>query len=301
MKDIIIIGAGIAGLSAAIYCARAGIDFAVLEQDGYGGGQLTSANLVENYPGFKSISGQELTENIRNHAVSCGTEIKWGTVENIINKGDTKDIILESGEVIGCKSVIAATGARPKRLGVAGEERLLGKGVSYCALCDGPFFLGKKAFVIGGGDSAVEDAIYLSNICSSVTIVHRRDKFRAVKKRIEHMKHINNIEIRTGENLSEITGDKKVEGVYLISSDYEEYFETDCVFIAIGTVPTTEYLIECGIDMDNNYVVANENCITNIPGIFVAGDIRRKKLNQAITAASDGANAAYSAIEYLKG
>ena len=300
MYDLVIIGGGAAGLTAAIYAARAGLDFVVLEQDGWGGGQITSAHKVENYPGVPNINGAELGEMIKEQAVSLGAKIELGIVENIEDNGDYKEITLHSGDVVQSKTVIAATGANPRKLNVTGEQALLGRGVSYCAVCDGAFFADKDVFVIGGGDTAVEDTIYLSSICKSVTLVHRRDTFRAPQTRVDALLKLPNVTVRYKEILSAITGGQRVDGVELKRADGCTHYDANGVFIAVGSVPATAYLKSLPLTFDNDYVVANEDCKTSVDGLFVAGDIRKKQLRQVVTAVADGANAAASAIEYLK-
>lgn len=300
MYDLVIIGAGASGLTASIYAARAGLDFAVFEQDGLGGGQITSAYIVENYPGTPNINGAELGEIIKKQALSAGAKIKRGIVENITDCGEYKEIVLYNGDIIQAKAVIAATGAVPRKLGVPKERELLGRGVSYCAVCDGAFFADRDVFVIGGGDTAVEDAIYLSSICKSVTIVHRRDAFRAAERRVNKLLKLSNVHIKFKETLKEITGDKIVDGVKLKSFEGVRHYNADAVFIAVGTEPATSYLRNLPLLFDNGYIVADETCKTSVKGIFAAGDIRKKHLRQMATAVADGANAAASAIDYLK-
>lgn len=302
MYDVVIIGAGMAGLTAAVYCARAGVSFTLLEQDGWGGGQITSAHYVENYPAVASVSGADLGEAVRQQALSLGTKIEQGIVKRVVDLGASKKVVLHSGAELETKTVIAATGAQPKKLGVPGEARLLGRGVSYCAVCDGAFFAGKTAFVIGGGDTAVEDAVYLSDICESVTLVHRRGEFRAAKTRLDYLKTLKNVTIRCGETLHAITGETKVSGVDLAdSSTNVRHFDADCVFIAVGSEPQTGYLKELPLSFDGGYITAPESGETAVSGLFAAGDIRKKALRQAVTAAADGANAAFSAIQFLQG
>lgn len=300
MYDLVIVGAGAAGLTAAIYAARAGLNFAVLEQDGWGGGQITSAHTVENYPGVPNVNGADLGEKIKEQAVSLGAKIELGIVEKINDNGSSKEIVLHNGDIINTKAVIAASGANPRKLNITGEHTLLGRGVSYCAVCDGAFFADKDVFVIGGGDTAVEDAIYLSSICKSVTLVHRRDTFRAPKTRLEILKSLPNVTIRCNEVLSAITGGQRVDGVELKTVSGCKHYKADGVFIAIGSIPATDCLKNLPLEFDNDYVVAGEDCKTKIDGIFAAGDIRKKPLRQVVTAVADGANAAASAIEYLR-
>lgn len=321
MYDLTIIGAGVAGLTAAIYAARAGLDFVVLEQDGWGGGQISSAHLVENYPGLPGISGADLGEAVREQAEKLGAKIELGTVERIEIRKQVKtqeskgaesetaedsgpaepyfELILEDGETVNARSVIAATGANPRRLGVIGEEHLLGRGVSYCAICDGAFYADREVFVIGGGDTAVEDAIYLSGICKSVTLVHRRDTFRAPKTRVDMLRTLPNVTIRCKETLQAVIGAEHVCGVELNSAEGIRYYNADAVFVAVGTEPVTSYLKGLPLKLQDGYVSADETCRTAVDGLFAAGDIRKKPLRQAVTAAADGANAATGVIEYL--
>jgi thioredoxin reductase (NADPH) len=300
MYDLVIIGAGSAGLTSAIYCARAGLNFVVLEQDGWGGGQITSAHMVENYPAVPNISGADLGELMKEQAENLGATIELGIVDNIVDKTDYKEIVLHNGDVIESKAVICATGATPRKLCVDGEKEFLGRGVSYCAVCDGAFFANKDVFVVGGGDTAVEDAIYLSSICNSVTLVHRRDTFRAPKTRVEALKKLGNVKLILNANLVQITGENRVNGVDLEDENGINHYDANGVFIAVGTVPATDYLKNLPLEFDGDYVVADETCVTNVNGIFVAGDIRKKQLRQVVTAVSDGANSATSAINYLK-
>lgn len=300
MFDLIIVGAGVAGLTAAIYAARAGADFIVLEQDGYGGGQISSAHLVENYPGVPSVCGADLSEEIRAHAEKLGAKTEFGIVTDIIDNGESKKVITEDNIEYVSKAVIIATGASPKALGVLGEDKFLGRGVSYCAVCDGAFYEDKDVFVIGGGDTAVEDAIYLSDICKSVTLVHRRDEFRAPKTRVDYLKSKENVKFILYANLVAVDGGERVSSVSVNTDNGVNKYNTDGVFIAVGTKPESSMIKSLNIDTDNGYIKADETCKTNVKGIFAAGDIRTKHLRQVITAAADGANAAISAMEFIK-
>lgn len=300
MYDLAIIGGGAAGLTAAIYAARAGLNFVVLEQDGWGGGQITSAHTVENYPGVPRICGAELGETLKKQAETLGAEITLGKAERICVSDTNKEIVLHAGESVSAKAVIAATGAEPRKLNVAGEQQLLGRGVSYCAVCDGAFFTGKEVFVIGGGDTAVEDAIYLSSICKHVTLVHRRETFRAVKTRVDALLRLQNVTVHCNETLQAITGTEKVDGVVLQNGERSRHCRADGVFIAVGRIPVTDYLADLSLKTENGYVLAGEDCKTDIDGLFAAGDIRGKPLRQVVTAVADGANAVYSALAYLQ-
>jgi thioredoxin reductase (NADPH) len=206
---------------------------------------------------------------------------------------------LHNGDIIESKAIICATGATPRKISVDGEKEFLGRGVSYCAVCDGAFFANKDVFVIGGGDTAVEDAIYLSSICKSVTLVHRRDTFRAPKTRVDALKKLSNVKLILNANLVQITGENRVNGVDLNGENGIQHYDADGIFIAVGTDPATDYLKNLSLEFENDYVVANEDCKTNVNGVFVAGDIRKKQLRQVVTAVADGANSATSAINYL--
>ena len=299
MKELVIVGGGPAGLSAAIYAARAGLDFTVLERDGFGGGQITSSHEVENYPGAGRKSGYDLGEAFRGQAAELGAEIVCGAVAGICDLGDCKELTLDGGETIRARAVIAATGASPKKLGVPGERELTGAGVSYCATCDGAFFREKDALVVGGGDTAVEDALFLSTLCKSVTVALRRDVFRAAKRRVDLLKARENAAILYRTNLKEIRGAGRVQSVILSGPDGEEERPVDGVFLAVGVEPVSGWLNGLPLELEGGYVAAGEDCRTNIPGMFVAGDLRKKALRQVVTAAADGANAVTSALDYL--
>ena len=297
MIDLAIIGGGPAGLTAAIYAARAGLRFTILERDGYGGGQITSAHLVQNYPGTGEISGYDLSELFRKQAVELQSEIQYGQVQSVERANGYLILHLTQGEPVTARAVIAATGASPKKLGIPGEEERTGKGVSYCATCDGAFYAGKSVLVIGGGDTAVEDGIYLSARCRSVTLVLRRDQFRAARSRVEALKQLANVEILYNAHALEI-----LEGAVRLDTPAGERLQpAEGVFIAIGSTPATQYLRGLPLDFEGDYIRADETGKTSVPGLYVAGDIRLKPLRQVITAAADGANAASSAILYLSG
>ena len=300
MIDLAIVGAGPAGLTAAIYAARAGLNFVVLEQDGYGGGQIVSSHEVENYPGLEKISGADLGDTFRAQAEALGAEIRCAIVTGLRDLGDCKELLIEGEESIQARAVIAATGAMPRKLGVPGEQEFTGAGVSYCATCDGAFFRNKDTLVVGGGDTAVEDAIYLSAICRHVTVILRRGVFRATKVRVDTLNAKENVTIFYNTHLTEIKGKTNVESVVLNGSGGTVEQHMDGVFLAVGVVPVSGWLKELPLIFTDDYVDAGEDCYTNIPGLFVAGDLRRKPLRQVITAAADGANAANSSAMWLE-
>ena len=296
MLDLVIIGGGPAGLTAAIYAARADLNFVLLEQDGCGGGQITSAHMVQNYPGVPEISGFDLGELFRRQAEELGAEIAFGTVTGVEQHPGHFSVLQEDGEPVQARAVIAATGATPRQLGIPGEAEHIGNGVSYCATCDGAFYHGKNVLVVGGGDTAVEDGIYLSPVCESVTVILRRDQFRASARRVKYLMQLPNVMVRYHVRPLEI-GDGMV---VLQTEQGTEDFPADGVFIAVGSRPVTDYLKGLPISFEAGYIAADETCRTAIPGLFAAGDIRTKQLRQAATAAADGANAVYSALEYLR-
>ncbi len=303
-KDLWIIGAGTAGLSAAVYAARAGADFGLLERDGFGGGQITSSHWVENYPGLLPLTGMAFAEQLKAQAVSLGATVTLGNAVRVEAKEKRLEIRLEKGNVLSARVVIAATGSLPRKLGVPGEEKLVGHGVSYCALCDGAFYAGKKVAVVGGGDAAIEDAHALASRCASVTLIHRREEFRGAKKRLELLTSLPNVFIRRSTRVTAVHGETSLTGVTLECGTGEakrtEELAIDGLFIAVGTVPEGGFLDGLPLPREDGYVLADETCATPIPGLFVAGDLRRKPLRQLVTAAADGANAAQSALDYLQ-
>lgn len=299
MYDLAIIGAGAAGLSAAIYAARAGLSFIVLEQDGWGGGQISSAHQVQNYPGAPEVSGAELGERFREQAVALGASIVYGEVLSVEDHGACKTVLLADDEPVEAKTVIAATGASPKPLVLPDGAALPASGISYCATCDGAFYADKDVLVIGGGDTAVEDTLYLSAICSSVTLALRRDKFRAAKTRVALLEARENVTVLRNTTLKAVLGDGKVEGVLLSVDGTEQARKADGIFAAIGIEPSVQYLNSLPLPFEGGYVAADETCRTPVPGLFVAGDIRKKRLRQVVTAAADGANAVAGVVDYL--
>lgn len=296
MLDIVIIGSGPAGLSAAIYAKRANLDIIVVEKKYMGIGQISESNCVDNYPGLDGISGYDLGMKFRVHAQSLGADIIEDEVCSLI-KPDGEEhlwkVILKSGKELDAKTVIFAGGCRNRRLGIDTEEMFIGKGVSYCAVCDGNFFKNRTVAVVGGGNTALDDALYLSDICKKVYIIHRRSKFRGLASTLSKLKEKKNVEIVTNANVSKICGGDKVEEIEL---DTGEKIALDGVFLAIGMIPQTEILNDLGILNEYGYVNSDENCTTALNGFFVAGDARSKNLRQIVTAVSDGANAVSSVM-----
>lgn len=292
--DVVIIGGGPAGMSSALYARRSGLSVLVVEKVAEGG-QMLLTNIIENYPGFRKITGGDLAKKMKEHAEMFGAEFIFGEVVRMENlHSDEKKIILRDGRGILSKVIILAMGASPKELGVPGEREFKAKGVSYCAVCDGHFFAGKHVVVVGGGDTAIEEALFLSNIASKVTVVHRRDKLRAVKYLQERAFGNERIEFIWNSIVKEIKGDEKVRSIILENVKTGESIEypIDAVFVSIGLKPASE-VVRGIVDMDDNgFIFTDENMETNIEGIFAVGDVRVKPLRQVITAVSDGAIAA---------
>ena len=316
MYDIIIIGSGPAGLSAAIYAKRANLNVAVAEKEYEGTGQIAESGNVNNYLGLPNINGYDLGEKFREHAVSLNVEFiekEAVEIEAVQNEECAAEsaiyrVKFDDDTIEEARALIYTAGAYPRKAGVPGEDEYTGKGVSYCAICDGAFYKGKTVAVLGGGDTALDDALYLADICEKVYLVHRRDSFRGAQSTVELLKQKENVELVLNETVTEIYGEKKPTGIKLKSG---RELALDGVFVAYGSVPQSE-LIKNLVQLDERgYVVAGEDGITYAatkkadadrkiqPGLYVAGDVRTKTLRQVVTAVSDGANAATTAAEYL--
>lgn len=302
MYDLVIIGAGPAGLAAAVYAARAELNFIVLEKEIMSGGQIINTYEVDNYPGLYHMGGFDLALKFREHADALGAKFVTGEAEKMEDISGGKKVVLKDGTEFETKTVIVSGGAKHRPLGAPGEERLAGSGVSYCATCDGAFFRNKEVAVVGGGDVAVEDALFLARMCKKVYIIHRRDTFRAAKTLVSNLVAAENVEIIYDSVVKEIKGNFKVESLVVENKNTKEEREValDGVFIAVGMLPETSILSGV-VDLDENgYVIADETGRTSDPAIFAAGDIRTKQLRQVVTAASDGANAVWSVEHYLQ-
>ncbi|MBT2813288.1 thioredoxin-disulfide reductase [Staphylococcus coagulans] len=299
--DVAIIGAGPAGMTAAVYASRANLKTVMIER-GVPGGQMANTEEVENFPGFEMISGPDLSNKMFDHSKKFGAEYKYGDIKGIEDKGDYKVIDLGTSE-IEATAVIIATGAEYKKIGVPGEEQLGGRGVSYCAVCDGAFFKNKNVYVVGGGDSAVEEGTYLTKFADKVTIVHRRDQLRAQKilqDRAFKNEKIDFIWNHTLKSVNEKEG--KVGSLTLVSTvdGTEQTVDADGLFVYIGMKPLTQPFENLGITNEAGYIVANPDMSTAVKGIYVAGDVREKGLRQIVTATSDGSIAAESVQAYIE-
>ncbi len=294
MYDIVIIGAGCAGLTAAIYAARAGKSVLILENEGIGG-QIATSPKVENYPGFASISGMEFSDKLYEQADALGVSLELDKAEKIIDNSSTKTVKTEYGEY-ECKAVIIATGVKHRRLGIEAEEKYMGRGVSYCAVCDGAFYKGKTVAVVGGGNSAVQSAIMLSGICEKVYLIHRRDTFRCEARLSDEVKQIKNVELVLNSTVKNLEGEGKLSAVIVESkAGAEAKLDAEGIFVLVGQVPENSNFADIITLDESGYIVAGEDCKTNVEGIFAAGDCRTKAIRQLTTAAADGSVAALSA------
>ena len=301
LYDVVIIGAGPAGMTAAVYASRANLDTLMLER-GVPGGQMADTEAIENYPGFESVLGPDLSNKMFEHAQKFGAQYAYGEVKEVVDHGDYKEVIT-GDKTYRTKTVMITTGAEYRKRGIPGEEELTGRGVSYCAVCDGAFFKDREIAVIGGGDSAVEEGMYLTRFAKKVTIIHRRDELRAQKILQDRAFENDKIEFIWDTVVEEIIEeDGKVGTLQLknVKTGETSEFKTDGVFVYIGTVPLSEPFKSLGIVDDEGYIPTNENMETEIPGIFAAGDIRVKDLRQVVTATGDGSIAAETAIKYIE-
>lgn len=294
--DILIIGSGPAGLSAAIYARRARMSVLIAEKDYLGAGQIITTDRVDNYPGLYGISGFDLGEKFRAHAEALGAEFFTGTVTELKRDGKLWRVIFSDGGEKTARTIIYAAGTSHRKLGVPGDDK---RRISYCAVCDGAFYKGKTVAVIGGGDTALGDALHLSKLAERVYLIHRRDEFRANRSLQKQVAETENITPIMGAVLSEIAGEKAAEGVIYVQNGDTKRLDVDGVFAAVGSVPNSQLLRGiCELDQ-SGYVIAGEDCRTSAEGVFAAGDVRTTPLRQVLTAAADGANAAVSAESYI--
>lgn len=299
MYDIIVVGAGPAGLTAALYARRANKTVLVLEQSTFGG-QVTFSPQIENYPGFISMSGNEFIDKLVDQVLEQGAEIDLRTVTGIRDNGDTKTVVTPKGE-FEAKAVILATGVKHRETGLASEERLVGHGVSYCAVCDGAFYRNKTVAVLGGGNSALQEAVLLSELASKVYILQDLDFLTGEARLVEKINSKDNVEVITGCLLSDILGEEAVTGVEITkkADSSKQVINVDGLFVAIGLIPDNDKFADITELDDYGYFNSDENCLTRTPGVFVAGDCRKKRIRQITTASADGATAALAACRYI--
>ena len=297
MYDIIIVGAGPAGLTSALYASRASKKVLVLEAKNYGG-QIINTLDIENYPVEEHISGFDFATKLYNQAKNLGADIKYEKVIDIKNS-DIKEVIT-SKNTYKAKAIILATGSVNRKLNLSNEDKLIGKGISYCATCDGGFYKNKIVAVVGGGNTALEDALYLSDIAKKVYLIHRRDEFRGDSVTLSKLKEKDNIIFIYNSNITKLNGKEHLDSIEITNKEGNvDTIKLDGLFVAIGRIPENKIFSKI-INLDNNgYIIASENCHTNIDGIFVAGDNRTKELRQLVTATSDGANSATEAVKYI--
>mgnify|MGYP005983654567 FL=1 len=299
--DVVIIGAGPAGMTAALYASRANLSVVMLDRGIYGG-QMNNTAEIENFPGFKSILGPDLSKDMYESSTQFGAEYAYGSVESIRDDGSTKLIKTDMGDEFEAKVVIVGTGSEYKKLGVPGEEDFSGRGVSYCAVCDGAFFKGMHVVVVGGGDSAIEEGLYLTQLADKVTVVHRRDQLRA-QKIIQDRAFANpKMEFIWNSNVTEVVGDGKVTGVKVNNNQTGEdsFIEAAGVFIYVGVKPMTTAFTDLGILDEQGWIPTDDHMHTKVPGVLAVGDVRKKDLRQITTAVGDGGIAGQQAYEYIQ-
>ncbi|BDF32946.1 thioredoxin reductase [Lachnospiraceae bacterium] len=300
MYDIVIVGGGTAGMTAAIYGLRAGKKVLLIEGTTFGG-QITLSPHVENYPGIAEVSGSQFATAMAEQASALGAELEYTKVKSVRKDGGNKIVVTEDKE-IPCRTVILATGVSHRHLGVPREEELVGAGVSYCAVCDGAFFKGSDVAVVGGGSTALQDAVFLSEYCSHVYVVHRRDEFRGEKHLVETLSARDNVTFVLDSVVSEIKGEDAVESIRILNKKTggTSELKVEGIFIAVGQKPNNDPFEEIVKLNDEGYILAAEDCMTSCPGIFAAGDCRTKEVRQLTTAAADGSVAALAACRYIE-
>jgi thioredoxin reductase (NADPH) len=299
--DVVIIGAGPAGMTAALYASRANLSVVMLDRGIYGG-QMNNTADIENFPGFKSVLGPDLSKDMYESSTQFGAEYAYGSVESIRDDGATKLVKTDMGDEFEAKVVIIGTGSEYKKLGVPGEEDFSGRGVSYCAVCDGAFFKGSDVVVVGGGDSAIEEGLYLTQLASKVTVIHRRDQLRA-QKIIQDRAFANpKMEFVWNSNVTEVVGEGKVTGVKVNNNQTGEdsFIEAAGVFIYVGVKPMTAAFADLGILDEQGWIPTDDHMHTKVPGILAVGDVRKKDLRQITTAVGDGGVAGQQAYEYIQ-
>lgn len=299
--DVIVIGAGPGGMTAALYASRANLSVLMLDRGIYGG-QMNNTAAIENYPGFSSVLGPDLAENMYQGATQFGAEYAYGSVESIELDGTTK-IVHTDSDTYSAKAVVVATGSEYRKLGVPGEEAYSGRGVSYCAVCDGAFFKGREVVVVGGGDSAVEEGLYLTQLASKVTVIHRRDQLRAQKIIQDRAFANDKMNFVWNSNVTEVLGDdQKVTGVRVVNNQTgeEQTIDASGAFIYVGILPKTEQVADLGITDEDGWIKTNDQMETSVPGIYAIGDVRAKDLRQITTAVGDGGIAGQQVFKYIE-
>ena len=297
--DCVVIGGGVAGMTAAMYLKRANIDVVIIDK-GVLGGQLNNILKIENYPGFLSISGVELAEKIYQQIKNLNITYKYGTVLEIRNENDYK-IIKTDLETIASKTVVIASGRMPKSLGLENEKKLIGKGISFCSLCDGPFYKNKKVAIVGRETQTLNEAVYLSELCQEVIIINSHDRFVVSPSIEEELKTKKNIKIKTKSKVIKINeGNDKLKNIVIKTNNQTEILEVDGLFIKVGYLPDLEYLTNLGLNLDKNYIIVDENMRTNIKNIYACGDVIKKQVYQITTAVNDGTIVANSIKRDIK-
>ncbi len=296
--DIIVAGGGIAGLTAAVYGKRAGKSVLVIEKEAFGG-QITASPLVENYPALGPVSGTELADRLLQGAMDAGADIELDEIVSADLGGETKKVKTAFGGEFESGAFIIATGSKHRHLGFPGEEEYSGNGISFCAVCDGAFYKGQDVAVAGGGNTALQEAVYLSEICKSVTLIHRRDSFRGEEKLVGALKSRGNVRFVMGANIVRAFGEKSLEGIEISAGGVNESLPVKALFVAVGRDPDLNIFAPFLSRSEDGYALSGEDCKTGLPGVFVAGDCRKKAVYQLTTAASDGAVAALAAVSYL--
>lgn len=300
-KDIVIVGSGPAGMSAAVYAKRAMLDVLVIEQEAFPGGQIVNTAEVDNYLGFFGLDGYDMAMKFKEHIDHFSVPVQKGQITGVEKQGENWQVLLADGSRISTRTILLATGAKHRKLHVPGEQEYSSAGVSYCATCDGAFFRKKKVLVVGGGDVALEDALYLSKLCETVYLVHRREELRGARLLQEQVRKTENISFLPFYEVREILGEDSVTGARLQQNQTgeERLLSISGIFIAVGMEPDTAYLSDVLERDEAGYIKALEDGVTSAEGIFVAGDVRTKQLRQIATAVSDGANAVASIVRYL--
>lgn len=300
--DVVVIGAGPGGMTAALYAARANLNVAMLDRGIYGG-QMNNTDDIENYPGFTTIKGPELGEKMYQGTVKAGVNFVYGDIQNVtVDDQQMKHIQTDSDELVA-SAVIIATGSNNRKLGVPGEEKFSGKGVSYCAVCDGSFFKGKNVTVVGGGDSAISEGLYLANVTDGVNVIHRRDQLRAQKVLQNRAFDNDKIDFTWNTSVTEILGDENhVTGVKIHNNQVgdDTTLDTDGVFVYVGNFPNSQIFNNLNITDQAGWIITNDQMETTIPGIYAIGDVRQKQLRQITTAVGDGGIAGQNAFEYFE-